>query len=110
MVSILFLPSLVGAFSCYSASSDDNHTSLGRTHLPQTLTSLLTSSLSGSPIPSPPRTSAVFDILRIGANLCMDHGKSQLFLINMLLLYFILQMRTGGISLRLVFRRKLYHY
>ncbi|KIM87000.1 hypothetical protein PILCRDRAFT_815433 [Piloderma croceum F 1598] len=56
---------------------DDNHTTLGRTLLPQTLTSLLKSSLEGSPIPSPARTSAVFEILRIGANLCMDHDENR---------------------------------
>lgn len=56
---------------------DDNHTTLGRTFLPQTLTSLLKSSLDGAPIPSPMRTSAVFEILRIGANLCMDHDENR---------------------------------
>jgi hypothetical protein len=70
--------------------SDDNHTTLGRTFLPQTLTSLLRSALNGSSIPSTVRTSAVFEILRIGANLCMDHGKSQLFIISIgFLLHFI---------------------
>jgi hypothetical protein len=62
-------------------SIDDIHTTLGRTLLPQTLTSLLKSSLEGSLVPSGARTSAVFEILRIGANLCMDHGKSQMFFI-----------------------------
>jgi hypothetical protein len=83
MVSISLSVSLIDAFAGLMSfgSIDDNHTTLGRTLLPQTLTSLLKSSLEGSPIPSPARTSAVFEILRIGANLCMDHGKSQITLI-----------------------------
>lgn len=53
----------------------DNHTALGRTLLPQTLTTLLKNALSGSSTPSEARTAAVFELLRIAANLCMDHGK-----------------------------------
>lgn len=89
-------------------SPDDIHTTLGRTFLPQTLTSLLKASLDGSPIPSPARTPAVFEILRIGANLCMDHGRSQSFPTNATtLLYLYLQMRTVDVFSKLVFRRKL---
>ncbi|KAF7967687.1 hypothetical protein HWV62_33381 [Athelia sp. TMB] len=55
---------------------ETNHTALGRTPLPQTLTSLLKSSVNDSSIPSTGHEAAVFELLRIGANLAMDHGKS----------------------------------
>lgn len=50
-------------------------TTLGRTLLPQTLTSLLKAALEGSRIPNATRIKAVYDLLRVGANLCMDHGE-----------------------------------
>lgn len=53
----------------------DNHTVLGRTALPQSLTSLFTLSLQGGAIPNDNFTSVVFEILRVAANICMDHGK-----------------------------------
>ena len=52
----------------------DNHTILGRTELPQTLTSLLASALQGSHIPVEDRSAPVLEVLRAGANLCMDHS------------------------------------
>lgn len=54
----------------------DNHSVLGRTTLPQSLTSLFTLALHGSAILSNSFTSVVFEILRVAANFCMDHGKS----------------------------------
>ncbi|KAJ7940684.1 hypothetical protein B0H13DRAFT_2246066 [Mycena leptocephala] len=54
----------------------DNHTALGQTSLPQTLATLLASALHGSTIPALPHIPAVFELLRVSANLCMDHGKS----------------------------------
>ncbi|KAJ7452474.1 hypothetical protein B0H11DRAFT_293903 [Mycena galericulata] len=58
----------------------DNHTALGQTPLPQSLTALLTSALHGSTIPAVPYVPAVFELLRVSANLCMDHddNRSQL--------------------------------
>ena len=57
-----------------SFSVADNHTILGNTELPQTLTSLLASALQGSHFPVENRTTPVLEVLRAGANLCMDHG------------------------------------
>lgn len=56
----------------------DNHTKLGKSALPQTLTDLLTIALHGSAIPSDEYITAVFEVLRIAANLCLDHGESSL--------------------------------
>jgi hypothetical protein len=57
-----------------SFSTADNHTILGKTELPQTLTSLLASALQGSHFPAENRSAPVLEVLRAGANLCMDHG------------------------------------
>jgi hypothetical protein len=56
---------------------EDNHTTLGKTLLPQNLTTLLTSALNGTVIPDAGRTAPVFEILRVGANLCVEHGESR---------------------------------
>ncbi|KAJ6547514.1 hypothetical protein B0H19DRAFT_1166060 [Mycena capillaripes] len=55
----------------------DNHTALGQTPLPQTLATLLTSALHGSTIPALPHISVVFELLRVSANLCMDHDENR---------------------------------
>ena len=54
--------------------TDDQHTALGRTFLPQTLNSLLKTASHGEKTPSSDKRGAIFEILRVGANLCMDHG------------------------------------
>ena len=54
--------------------SDDEHTALGKTLLPQTINSLLKTALEGSSVPDDERALAVLELLRVGANLCMDHG------------------------------------
>jgi hypothetical protein len=66
---------------CPSSSSSNslfslvnNHTILGKTELPQTLTTLLASALQGSHIPVENRSAPVLEVLRAGANLCMDHS------------------------------------
>lgn len=53
----------------------DNHTALGQSGLAQTLTTLVTSALHGSAVPDPAFTAPLFELLRVSANLCMDHGK-----------------------------------
>lgn len=53
----------------------DYQTGLGRTSLPETLNSLLKEALSGASVPKPESAPATLEILRIGANLCMDHGE-----------------------------------
>jgi len=54
---------------------EDHHTILGKTELPQTLVYLLSRCLRDSHIPNDNRTAAVFELLRVGANFCMDHSK-----------------------------------
>lgn len=54
----------------------EQQTTLGKTLLPQTLTSLLKSATDGSHIPGPAQKAAIFELLRAAANLCMDHGAS----------------------------------
>ncbi|KAJ7470716.1 hypothetical protein FB451DRAFT_349529 [Mycena latifolia] len=55
----------------------DNHTALGQTPLPQTLTTLLASALHGSTIPDLSYIPAVFELLRVSANLCIDHDENR---------------------------------
>ncbi|KAH7916041.1 hypothetical protein BJ138DRAFT_1229379, partial [Hygrophoropsis aurantiaca] len=54
-----------------------NHTTLGKSALPQVLTSLLTTALNGSPIPDVDRVTPVYEILRVGANLCVEHDPNR---------------------------------
>lgn len=51
----------------------EQQTALGKTLLPQTLTSLLKSALNDRD--SSGCKPAIFELLRVSANLCMDHGK-----------------------------------
>jgi hypothetical protein len=55
---------------------DDNQTELGKTKLPAALTVALKSFLDSQSTPQPDTLSAIYEILRVAANLCMDHGKS----------------------------------
>lgn len=64
----------------------DNHSILGQTDLPQSITSLLSLALNGAHIPDINHTSVVLEILRVGANFCMDHGQQALDLLTPLLL------------------------
>jgi len=56
---------------------EDNHTTLGKTLLPQNLTTLLTSALNGTVVPDADHTAPVFEILRVGANLCVEHDQNR---------------------------------
>ncbi|KAF7304842.1 GTP binding [Mycena kentingensis (nom. inval.)] len=60
----------------------DIHTPLGQTTLPQALTTLLTSALQGNPIPALSHVPAVFELLRVSANLCIDHDENRGFLLD----------------------------
>ncbi|KAI5122938.1 hypothetical protein M0805_006820 [Coniferiporia weirii] len=60
----------------------DEHTALGRTLLPQTLTLLLKAALEGQRTPDDTHTSAIFELLRVGANLCMDHNENRGYLLD----------------------------
>lgn len=52
----------------------DVHTILGQTMLPQTLTSLLKAASEGQGTPDGKHALAEYELLRVGANLCMDHS------------------------------------
>ncbi len=54
--------------------TDDLHTTLGGTALPNTLTALFTLSLHGGSIPDDAHTTPMLELLRVAANLCLDHG------------------------------------
>jgi hypothetical protein len=58
----------------------EQQTTLGKTLLPQTLTSLLKGAVDGAPIPATPQKQAIFELLRVGANLCMDHDDNRSYL------------------------------
>ncbi|GLB34997.1 putative small GTPase mediated signal transduction [Lyophyllum shimeji] len=55
----------------------DSHTILGKTVLPETLTSLFTLALHGFSTPDDDRTSVVFELLRVAANICLDHDDNR---------------------------------
>lgn len=54
----------------------DNHTILGKTTLPATLNHFMKLVVASSPESlDDAQTLAAYELLRVGANLCMDHGK-----------------------------------
>ncbi|KAF9792390.1 hypothetical protein BJ322DRAFT_1028934 [Thelephora terrestris] len=55
----------------------DQHTALGRTLLPQTLNTLLKATFHGEKTPPHDKRGPIFEILRVGANLCMDHDENR---------------------------------
>ena len=65
---------LLGHSSDKNYHTDDQHTALGQTHLPQTLNTLLKTTFQGEKTPPSDKRGVIFEILRVGANLCMDHG------------------------------------
>ncbi|THU78636.1 hypothetical protein K435DRAFT_769285 [Dendrothele bispora CBS 962.96] len=60
----------------------DNHTLLGKTSLPQTLSSLYQLALHGSAIPSSTYAPPITEILRVSANLCPDHDENREFFLD----------------------------
>ncbi|KAJ3966937.1 hypothetical protein EV361DRAFT_933110 [Lentinula raphanica] len=60
----------------------DNHSILGSTSLIQDLVSLFTLALHGSNIPDSSYTSPILEILRVSANLCMDHDANRASILN----------------------------
>ncbi|CAK5264572.1 unnamed protein product [Mycena citricolor] len=55
----------------------DYHTPLGRTSLPQILAALIAAALEGSSIPTLLRIPPLFELLRVSANLCIDHDENR---------------------------------
>ncbi|KAF9264723.1 hypothetical protein L218DRAFT_972334 [Marasmius fiardii PR-910] len=60
----------------------DNHTVLGKTALPQTLKSLYSLALGNSATPEISLTAPLLEILRVAANLCMDHDENRSLLLD----------------------------
>ncbi|KAG9318442.1 hypothetical protein JVU11DRAFT_533 [Chiua virens] len=58
-------------------STEDNQTALGAGTLPQNLTTLLFKALNGSSVPSDVRATTVLEILRVSANLCVEHDQNR---------------------------------
>ncbi|KAM6500561.1 hypothetical protein JOM56_003575 [Amanita muscaria] len=61
---------------------NDTHTLLGRTALPTTLTTLLSLALHDSSVPDTAYSAAVNELLRVAANLCMDHNENRASLLD----------------------------
>ncbi|KAL4074475.1 hypothetical protein V8B97DRAFT_1697314 [Scleroderma yunnanense] len=61
---------------------EDYTTVLGATTLPQDLTSLLAAALNGAPIPDDSRASSALEILRVGANLCVNHDENRGYILE----------------------------
>ncbi|KAF8590562.1 hypothetical protein K439DRAFT_1403733 [Ramaria rubella] len=59
----------------------DEHSALGRTPLPRTLTALINEALAAHSAPSVAALSAVFELLRTSANFCMDHDDNRQLLL-----------------------------
>ncbi|KAJ3545357.1 hypothetical protein NMY22_g2475 [Coprinellus aureogranulatus] len=60
----------------------DNHTVLGKSALPHTLSSLITLALHGAPYPADEHTAPIFEMLRVSANLCLDHDPNRGYLLD----------------------------
>ncbi|EIW85225.1 hypothetical protein CONPUDRAFT_48689 [Coniophora puteana RWD-64-598 SS2] len=56
---------------------EDIHTVLGKSPLPQTITALLKTALENSQIPDNEHSAAVLELLRVGANLCVEHDQNR---------------------------------
>ncbi|TEB35889.1 hypothetical protein FA13DRAFT_1752625 [Coprinellus micaceus] len=60
----------------------DNHDILGKSSLPQTLGSLITLALHGAPYPADEYTAPIFEVLRVSANLCLDHDANRGYILD----------------------------
>lgn len=65
---------LVTTYTSPTLSLVDNHTALGETDLPKTIQSLCELAIKDSPTPPDSRVVPVFELSRVAANLCVDHG------------------------------------
>lgn len=78
-----------------SFMTEDYHGIVGATPLPRTLTTLLNNSRGTSDGGKSARTpqriaaSAAYELLRVGANLCMDHGMARCYSIILIVAQFI---------------------
>ncbi|KAJ7582761.1 hypothetical protein C8J56DRAFT_955650 [Mycena floridula] len=60
----------------------DNHTFLGKSELPATLTALFGLALHNAPVPELKYTSPALELLRVAANLCMEHDENRAQLLD----------------------------
>lgn len=85
----------------------DNHTLLGRSPLPTTLTNLLSLALHGAPVPDLAYSPAVNELLRVAANLSMDHSKPLVIPSRISMFYHAPQTTTEAIYSRPGFLKQL---
>ena len=57
----------------------DTQTALGGTQLPAVLAAIVNDALRGLRVPDVSHLSALYETLRVGANVCVDHGATNLF-------------------------------
>lgn len=57
---------------------DDTQTALGATQLPAVLAAIVNDTLRGLRVPDVSHLPALYETLRVGANLCVDHGATNL--------------------------------
>ncbi|KAL1746374.1 hypothetical protein HDZ31DRAFT_62274 [Schizophyllum fasciatum] len=76
-------------------TSADYHTLLGKTALPRTLASLLTLALRGASTPELDRVTPIVELLRVTANICMDHDENRNHIYEAGLLQAVLTLLEG---------------
>jgi len=54
----------------------DNHTILGQTSLPRSISLLLALALRDAPIPTDSKATATLELIRVSANFCIDNSQS----------------------------------
>lgn len=74
--------SIADALRSRGEGEDSAHTVLGKSKLPQSLASLITLALHGSPCPSDEYTAPIYEMLRVAANLCLDHDANRGFILE----------------------------
>lgn len=57
-----------------TSTTDDNQTALGQGGVPNALNAVAKAALSSSATPKSEYLPALYEVLRVAANLCMDHG------------------------------------
>ncbi|KAI5900352.1 uncharacterized protein SCHCODRAFT_02607671 [Schizophyllum commune H4-8] len=76
-------------------TSADYHTALGKTALPRSLASLLNLALRGAATPELDRITPIVELLRVTANICMDHDENRNHIYEAGLLQAVLTLLEG---------------
>ncbi len=58
--------------------ADDTQTALGNTELPAVLAAIVKDVLRGLRVPDVSHLPALYEVLRVGANVCVDHGAASI--------------------------------